>query len=90
VKSVDDFVKSKCTPKAKKDVVDLIRELYKVVYREIESFEKQNIGADMAYLVGAIVNDNFCLWPPDEPILRLLTKSFPKEHQLWRYLIIER
>jgi len=89
VKAVDDFVKSKRAPKAKKDVVDLIRELYKVVYREIESFEKQNIGTDMAYLVGAIVNDNFCLWPPDEPLLRLLTKNFPKEHQLWKYLAIE-
>jgi len=89
VKAVDDFVKSKRPPSEEKDMVALIRELYKTTYHETESFEEQNIGADLAYLVGAIVNDCVCIWPPNEPLVQVLKKRFPKEHRLWKHLVIE-
>lgn len=75
--------------KTRKSEIALIRELYKAVYHETESFEKKNIGADLAYLVGAIVNDSICIWPANEPLLQLLMKNFPKTHQLWTYLAVE-
>jgi len=64
-------------------------DVYECVLRETESFEEQGIGADLAYLMGAILKDNLCEWPESCPLLQLLRQHYPPEHPIWRHVKIE-
>lgn len=86
--AVNDFVKSKRKPKLKPDMIDLLRELYSEMYQHTESFEEHLIGADVAYLMGAVVSENCCIWPSDRPLVKLLHEHFPKEHEIWKYVAV--
>src|SRR5579872_6765854 len=50
-------------PVSKPDMIELLQALYSVAYKHTDSFEEQYIGADLAYLMGAIISDNACIWP---------------------------
>jgi hypothetical protein len=66
-----------------------LRELYSVVYSNTESFEVDDIGADLAYLMGAIVSDDVCTWPADRPLVLILKAHFQPSHEVWRYVRLE-
>ncbi len=67
--------------------------VYETVFRETESFRENNIGVDLAYLLGAIFKNT-----PDgvrlecenggghEGILSVLTDAFPPSHSVWKFV----
>ncbi|MEI6236579.1 MAG: hypothetical protein WCT04_26270 [Planctomycetota bacterium] len=72
---------------------DLARSVFEAVFHETESFREGNVGADLAYLMGAILKNT----PNDvrldcehegghEGILAALTDSFPSEHAVWTFV----
>ena len=76
---------------------DQVRELalsvYETIFRETESFQEANVGADLAYLLGVILKNT-----PDEArlecernggheaILSALTDAFPPSHPVWTFI----
>jgi hypothetical protein len=50
------------------DPIGLLQELNATVYQNTECFDEANIGADLAYLFGAVVNDNHCEWADNRPL----------------------
>ena len=53
--------------------IALLREVYEAVTGSVESLEHDDrIGPDLAYLLGAILNDTGCTWPSDRPIIAIL------------------
>lgn len=59
----------------------------------IESFEVDEIGADFAYMVGAVLKGGKCSWPEDRPFVRLLqamsVSLIPLQVKLLRHIEIE-
>lgn len=53
----------------------LATKIYDLVLHNTESFEIDHIGSDLAYLMGAILKDGFCMWGAERPLIKLLTKS---------------
>jgi glycerol-3-phosphate cytidylyltransferase len=68
----------------------LITNVSMFLYKSTESFEEEQIGADLAYLLWAIARGKVCEWPEDRPIVELLRKGRPKDHAVWRYIEIEK
>lgn len=66
----------------------LIREVYKAVFQETETFRESNIGSDLAYLLGAIANNSVVSYAK-EPLLRLLRAHFKGSHNIWNFIVIE-
>jgi len=53
----------------------------------VESWEEDHIGADLAWLCLAIVNDGKCEWPKDRPLVKLILKKDPKQRAaIWRFI----
>jgi hypothetical protein len=68
----------------------LLREVYQVVTGSVESLEHDDyIGPDLAYLLGAILNDTGCAWPQDRAIVTILREHFPDNHPVYRFIEIE-
>jgi hypothetical protein len=64
----------------------LALDAYNAVVDATESLEEQNVGADLAYLMGAILGDTSCEWPKGRPIMRILRTAFPsKRHAIWKH-----
>lgn len=63
----------------------LCRTVYNAVVASVEGLEVDDLGADLAYLMGAILNGNFCTWDPARPILAVLRENFGGEHAVWQY-----
>jgi hypothetical protein len=57
--------------------LDALTTLYNFVHDQTSSFEEDNVGADLAYLTCAILNDHHCSWPSDRTIVGIL--KFGKE-----------
>lgn len=55
-------------------IATLTARLYDYVLEATESFEINKVGADLAYLMGAILKDSYCKWPSSRPILELVRK----------------
>ena len=73
---------------------NLALSVYETVFRETESFREQNVGADLAYLLGAILKNS----PDDvwldcvndgghEAILTALADAFPPSHAVWTFVL---
>ena len=72
------------------DKLRLLRELYDYMYKSVESFESEDrIGADLAYLMGAILKDSQCEWPRNRPILHFLREGCEDDHTIWNYIQME-
>ena len=76
---------------SKKDAnykIRLIGEIYAhiILYYSSASFEKSNIGADLAYLIGAIAKDQICIWGGNKALVQLLGEKFPNDHEIWNYI----
>ena len=72
------------------DSLLLSRIVYEQVRNGVETFEEQNIGADLAYLLGAIVRNTVVEWErPDLPELhRVLAGIFPLDHPVWGFIAV--
>jgi hypothetical protein len=69
--------------------LQLLRELYETAHNETESFEQEDVGADLAYLMGAVLEDSHCSWEADRPLVRLLREHLPSSHAAWEFIHIE-
>jgi len=68
----------------------LAREVYATIEHGTESLEADNLGADLAYLLGAILRgDSGCAWDHDRPLVRLLRQHFADGHAVWRYAHVD-
>ena len=57
------------------------------VYSAADSFETDSIGSELAYLMGAILEDSSFDAEPGSELLKILQTGFPKDHELWGYII---
>jgi len=68
--------------------VRLLSELYATLHADTESFDRDKIGPDLAYLAGAIIKGTHCEWPSNRPIVRSLREHYGTRHRLWQYVTI--
>ena len=68
--------------------IKLLHELYNTVFQQADSFEKRHIGSDLAYLMGAIVTDSWCMWDTKRSIVKIIKDSFKKDDKIWEYIKI--
>lgn len=78
----------------------LAREVFDAAFEARESFREEHIGADLAYLLGAIVDyrnfrDAIVDWSPEaygeEPpaLLAILKEKFPsRHHKVWEFILL--
>lgn len=78
------MVANRPLPKRKK--LDLILEVYQAVYEMCDTFEEEAIGADLAYLMGAIARSQICTWHEGRPLVLALREKFPPEHPVWGFI----
>lgn len=75
--------------------VKLAYTVYSTVHKETESFELNNIGSDLAYLLGAIVSPEYkhayVDWSDGEAaeLLKIIRKCFGSRHRVWAFIILE-
>ncbi len=86
--------KNKSKFSAKKRVA-CARDVFDCAFGASETFRVDNIGADLAYLMGAILDDDkesFVDWTRDAhgdmppPLLAILEKGLPR-HPAWRFIV---
>ena len=72
---------------------ELALSVYETVFRETESFRENNVGVDLAYLLGAILknspSENWLDCVSDgghEEILSVLSDDFPPSHSVWTFI----
>lgn len=66
--------------------VHLIQEVYTVAHSATTTFE--DLGPDLAYLMGAIAHDRYCEWLETDPIMQFLYTWFPSDHKVWKHVRI--
>lgn len=75
----------------------LARDVFDAVFIAFETFNDNHVGADLAYLLGAILNgcgDNVD-WRHDEmggripAIIPVLKESFPPDSPLWQFIVLD-
>jgi hypothetical protein len=72
----------------------LAKNVFDCVYERHDFFREDNIGADLAYLMGAILDDPkedpFVEWSPEagyvSPLLPELRQEFAPDHILWQFI----
>ena len=68
--------------------LELIREVYDLFFDGVESFEEEDkIGADLAYLLGAISKDTQCEWPNNRPFVKFLRQHCSSDHAVWPFIV---
>jgi hypothetical protein len=81
----------------KEEKADLALKVFDTAYNETETFREENIGADLAYLMGAILDtgeESYVDWSSEvygeEPsALQILKRSFPEHSTLWNYILLD-
>lgn len=89
------------TPLTASERCVLANEVFDVAFDAFENFGEQNVGRDLAYLIGAITdlkhpNDSFVDWTteaygenPPSALLNVLKSRFNKKSPLWRFIRLE-
>lgn len=76
------------------DKLQLAREVFDSVYNDSESFREYNLGSDLSYILGAIIDREYSTvdWstPCCEVTLNMFKRLFPEHHQVWNYIIFTR
>lgn len=78
----------------------LAREVFDTVYENIETFRDNNLGANLCYLLGAIMGSHTCPsdpefvdWSPEhsdcDPTLKIFRELFKPDHPVWDYIVTE-
>ena len=70
-------------------IVRRAAEVYQAVVDATETLESYDIGADLAYLLGAIITQSGCEWPRNRPIVFVLQNAFGPDHPVWSYITFE-
>lgn len=71
-------------------------EVFGAVFDNFESFREDNVGADLAYLLGAILGGDEVDWNPEEygesvcPLGEFCLRHFKREHPVWHYIVWEK
>ena len=65
-------------PAPKPDKVKLALAAYESAIVGAESFEEEHLGADLAYLMAAILKDEQCEWPENRAIVQVLKLRLTK------------
>lgn len=68
----------------------LIQDIYEFVFRNVESFEEQRIGEDLAYLLGAIAKNGWCSWPASRALIKLFRRHLAEDHLVWQYIEVKK
>jgi hypothetical protein len=67
----------------------LAKEVEHKIFRETNSYRQDGVGAELAYLLGAILDNG--KWENHDNItagfLKRLRKFFSKNHDIWRFII---
>jgi hypothetical protein len=67
------------------------REVYAVVHEAVESFDEDDqVGPDLAYMLGAMLRGTSCARPADRPLVRILRESLPPGHAVWDHVDIDK
>ena len=80
------------TPMAPTAKLYLLRELYLHVRTEIETSEGvdndrlNEVMADLAYLLGAVLTNSHCDWPSTRRVVEILKPRYPQGHPVWEYI----
>jgi hypothetical protein len=69
-------------------VLALATEVYQTVFDETEGFYGFEVGADLAYLLGAVLKDATCEWPENREILEILRRVLGPEHPVWAFVTV--
>lgn len=69
--------------------IELIKEVYSVIYPNISSFYADYIGAELAYIVAAIVEDKKCELSTLSIVIQLLRAEFNSFHPVWQFIWVE-
>lgn len=64
----------------------LIEEVYGRLIQGTETFEANDVGLNLAYLLGAIANGNDVVWRSRSEFVRLVRREFPRQHPVWRFI----
>ncbi len=72
-----------------REVLQLIQDVYKAVFSKCDTFEEDDIGVDLAYILGAIATGGGCTWAPERKMLGVLRECFPEDHAVWKYVEVE-
>ena len=72
--------------------LSLATEIYDHITKSVESLggmgqDEHPLGADLAYLLGAILKGSFCQWPGNREIVTCL-KPLGKKHTVWKFIQI--
>lgn len=73
------------------DKLDLVREVYNKFYDATESFEANNVGSHLSYLLGSIANDDEFIIDNDEnqfEFFKLLRTLFGPSHPVFKYITV--
>ena len=70
-----------------KGKVRLLKSWLNYLYQGTESWELQNVGAHIAYLCQAVLNDDEVEWQFKNPVAQLIMKKDPKMTSvIWRFI----
>lgn len=64
--------------------------VYEYVQQNVEDFEKDEIGTDLAHVLGAIVTSGCYVLPESQPLIKLLQQEFDLESLLWKFIEFEK
>ncbi len=82
-----DFVGIYHVPQEEDEDLDMravkVIELFDSVFSNTESIEVDNIGADLAYLMNAILSDEKCEWDKERPFVKLLKQLLATDDPVW-------
>jgi hypothetical protein len=66
-----------------------MRQVHDWVQAAVDSLELDDIGADLAYLLGAILHNSTCAWPESRPFVRLLRRLFrSRKDKVWKHVTV--
>lgn len=70
------------------DKLELLKEVY-VAIAHRDDLEVDNLGSNLAYLLGAILKDGYCEFLRTEQIVRLLGQKFSTGDPVWNFITLE-
>jgi hypothetical protein len=75
----------------------LAKEIFDAVFNHFDTFRDDNIGADLAYLLGAILCDDDANvdWTEENygnsgEVPKFIEESFPKDHPVWGFIVTDK
>lgn len=85
-------IRARAMPAA--DKARLAQEIFCAVFDHHDTFREENIGADLAYLLGAIMLGDHVDWTEENYghsgiVPKFITENFPPDHDVWTFVITD-